>query len=92
MSQILLRLGRSQESLALLADFQKLADNPRARTVDFVYTKMGPLAEALAVDLPEPARVARPPGPLFADSAFLLPDGMQRRWNDPPRRPADRQR
>jgi tetratricopeptide (TPR) repeat protein len=50
LSRILLRTGQSEQGLALQQTFQKLADNPRAKTVDFVYRKMGPKADAPAAE------------------------------------------
>ncbi len=79
MSRILLRSGQTDEGMTLQETFQKLADNPRARTIDFLYTKMGPKAEALAVGLS--ASVSPPPsGPLFADAVPLLPAGPAEGW------------
>jgi hypothetical protein len=78
-SRILLRSGRTDEGMTLQETFQKLADNPRARTIDFVYTKMGPKAEALAVGLSVPVS-PQPSGPLFADAVPLLPAGPTDGW------------
>ncbi|MEE8459605.1 MAG: FG-GAP-like repeat-containing protein, partial [Phycisphaerales bacterium] len=79
MSRILLRSGRTDEGMTLQETFQKLADNPRARTIDFIYTKMGPKAEALAVGLSVPVSPS-PSGPLFADAVPLLPAGPAEGW------------
>ena len=84
MSRILLRSGHTDEGMALQETFEKLADNPRARTIDFIYTKMGPKAEALAVGLPAPARPTPPSGPLFAEPVPLLPAGTAVEWNHAP--------
>jgi hypothetical protein len=66
--QALQRLGRGEEARALAADYQRLAANPQARLAEFKYTRMGPKAEALAVDVP----AARPAGPLPAGPVFAL--------------------
>ncbi len=62
------QLGDSDGARAMLADYQRFADNPRAHLAEFRYTRMGPLAEAQAFGRParaEPA--AAPSGPLFAE-------------------------
>ncbi|HEV2971263.1 MAG TPA: FG-GAP-like repeat-containing protein [Pirellulales bacterium] len=69
--QTLQRLGRGDEAKPMLADFEKLAKNPQARKADIKYTRMGPKAEAITVNL-KPREPANPPaGPLFADAAPL---------------------
>jgi tetratricopeptide (TPR) repeat protein len=69
--QTLQRLGRGDEAKPMLADFEKLAKNPQARKADIKYTRMGPKAEAITVDL-KPREPAKPPaGPLFADAVPL---------------------
>ena len=83
MSRILLRSGRTDEGMRLQDTFQKLADNPRARTIDFIYTKMGPKADALAIGLADPVAPPPPFGPLFADAVSLLPAAAAiDRWNE----------
>ncbi len=89
MSRILLRSGQTDEGMALQETFEKLADNPRARTIDFIYTKMGSKAEALAVGLPAPVTPPPPSGPLFDEPVPLLtagsgshPKGRPKRWSD----------
>ena len=74
-SQLLLRAGRREEGMAVNEDFQRLESNPRARTVDFIYTEMGPKGEAVAVDAAQPAPAPRPSGPLFAEARPLQPAG-----------------
>lgn len=60
------QLGDADAARALLADYQRFADNPRAHLAEFRYTRMGPLAEALAVNRSEQgSRRADPTGPLF---------------------------
>jgi len=73
--QVLLRLGRSEEALVAQRDWERLKDNPRARIVEPKYTRMGPKAEALAIDLPDARRVPPPQGPIFADPRPLPIDG-----------------
>ena len=43
------RSGKADEAGALLRDYQRFENNPRARLAEFKYTRMGPLAETLAV-------------------------------------------
>ena len=65
--QALQRLGLRDEARALTETYQRLSANPRARLVEFKYTRMGPKGNALAADagppLPTPAI---PDGPAFA--------------------------
>lgn len=71
-AQILRRLGRREDARKMLADYQRLADNPRAHLAEFRYTRMGPLAEARAVDRSAPAGPRpKPEGDLFAPSRTL---------------------
>ena len=49
---LLRRVNRVEEADRMLAEFMRLERNPRARLVKTVYTRMGPKAEAVAVDLP----------------------------------------
>jgi hypothetical protein len=72
LSRILLRAGNRAEAMELQQAFQKLDDNPRARTVDFIYPKMGPKADVLAFGVPQPPPVTPPTGAVFADPAPLL--------------------
>ncbi len=72
LSQILPRAGRAEEGAAFLEDFRRLADNPRARTVDFIYSKMGPKSEAIAIGLEAPPPAERPTGAPFAASVPLV--------------------
>jgi Flp pilus assembly protein TadD len=52
----------ASDSMAL---YQRLANNPRAQLVDFLYTRMGPKCEAVTVGLPVAVQAAAPEGQLF---------------------------
>ena len=71
------RLNRDDEATAMLARFQALERNPQATVAEFKYTRMGPLSEAITVDVggerPPPAPSGarfRSPVPLVDDSAI----------------------
>ncbi len=74
-SRVLLRQGRSEEGLAMQEQFQRLEDNPRATTIDFIYTKMGPKGETIAVGITKALPAPAPAGPIFADPQPLAIDG-----------------
>lgn len=84
--QSLQRLGRTEEARSLAADYQRLDNNPRSRLAEFKYTRMGPKAEAVAVDLVEKPAPVRPAGSLFEGPEPLALDGeaAMRRWRDVP--------
>ncbi len=65
MIMALRQLGKTDDAASLIKEFQRLRENPRARLVEFKYTKMGRKAEALAVDLPGALPVKKPSGLLF---------------------------
>lgn len=69
------RAGRAAEAEAALAEFNRLADNPRSRLAEFKYTRMGPLGEAV---LPQVTAAPRTPpaGPLLAALAPMPIDGL----------------
>jgi hypothetical protein len=70
------RERRVEEARRLAADYQRLASNPRARLAEFKYTRMGPKAEALAVDLAaERPAPPRPEGPAFGAPVPLTAGG-----------------
>ncbi len=76
------RLGRTEEARAQIALFEQLNNNPRARQVEFKYTRMGSLAEARVLVPPGLAPLPPPKGELFAPPAALpLPPGAQ--WAKP---------
>lgn len=64
------RLDDKDGAAAALADFQRLADNPRATLAEFKYTRMGRKGEVQSLGA-EPAVIALPEGPLFRPSAVL---------------------
>ena len=63
------RLEAARDSMAL---YQRLANNPRAQLVDFLYTRMGPKCEAVTVGTPVSAQAAIPGGVLFREPVPLL--------------------
>jgi tetratricopeptide (TPR) repeat protein len=70
--QALQRLGRGEEAGRVLERFRALETDPRSEVVEFKYTRMGPLANAAAIDAPPPDRPPqRPAGPVFAAAAPL---------------------
>lgn len=70
--QTLQRLRRTDEARELVADYQWLANNPRALLAEFIYTRMGPKGNALAVDQGSPKQIPPPEGPDF-EEAIPLP-------------------
>nr|VFJ99477.1 MAG: Tetratricopeptide repeat-containing protein [Candidatus Kentron sp. LFY] len=79
--QALQRLRRREEARGFIAQYQRLATNPRARLAEFKYTRMGPKAEALAAGVATgvvaPQKpIPRPPGPVFGDPAPLTDAGF----------------
>lgn len=66
---VLRRQGEREEAREMLAAYQRFENNPRAHLAEFRYTRKGPLAEALAIDLPGPDAPAQPAGPLFGAPA-----------------------
>ena len=70
--------GKTDEAKGFLDEFQRQKDNPQARLVEFKYSRMGPKAEARAIDdgaLTRP--VAPPAGPIFADKVPLPVRGAE---------------
>jgi len=65
MITVLRQLGKTGEAAEVMKEFQRLQDNPRARLVEFKYTKMGSKAAALAIDQPKVVIAKKPAGPLF---------------------------
>lgn len=77
-SQALRRLGRDTDSSELLLDYKRFAPNPAARLAGFSYKRMGPKAEALAINIEVGPKTPRPAGDLFAGP--ILVDS--RDWQD----------
>jgi hypothetical protein len=73
------RLGRP-DAQRMLDLFRQLETNPQSETVEFKYTRMGPLAEAVAIDEPSRPRAPRPAGPVFASATPLLPGANALSW------------
>ncbi len=70
--QALQRLGRTDEAGRMLDRFRTLETDPRSEVVEFKYTRMGPLANAVAIDAaPPPGAASRPAGPVFDAAAPL---------------------
>lgn len=68
------RLNREDEAAAMLTRFQALERHPRAIVAEFKYTRMGPLSEAITVDLPADQPQAQPAGPRFQAPVPLVSD------------------
>nr|WP_239056791.1 FG-GAP-like repeat-containing protein [Wenzhouxiangella limi] len=67
------QLGNADAAREMLGIYQRFENNPRAQLAEFVYTRKGPLAEALAVDRPDAEeRIRDPDGGLFASAVDLL--------------------
>jgi Tfp pilus assembly protein PilF len=62
--QAMQRLGRAGAQ-GMLDLFRELETNPQSEVVEFKYTRMGRLSEAVTIDQPPRQRQARPAGPLF---------------------------
>jgi tetratricopeptide (TPR) repeat protein len=75
---VLRRQGSREEASEMLAAYQRFENNPRAHLAEFRYTRKGPLAEALAIDLARPDPTEEPTGPVFGErttAATGLPRG-----------------
>ena len=80
------RLNRDEEAAAALARFQALEHNPQAVVAEFKYTRMGPLSEAITVDVPHDRATAAPSGARFASPVPLVDDStVAWRRGGPPR-------
>ncbi len=69
--QALQRLGRADQARPMLARFQALESDPRAAVAEFKYTRMGPLAMTVTVDVPDAAPAAAPEGPRFLPAVTI---------------------
>jgi Flp pilus assembly protein TadD len=65
------RLRDRERAEAFLERFQALEANPRSHLVEFKYTKMGPLAEVVALGVSRAKPIEMPSGPVFADALPL---------------------
>jgi len=65
------RLGKRDEAMELLEQFRRLEPNPRSKTVEFKYTRMGPLGEAVAPEAPAAEPSPRPKGALFGATRVI---------------------
>ena len=70
-SQALRRVGRTDDSVRLLDEYQRFAPNPAARVAGFSYRKMGPKAEAIATTPTSFSLEEKPSGPLFSEALEL---------------------
>jgi tetratricopeptide (TPR) repeat protein len=61
------RLRDRERAEAFLERFQALEANPRSHLVEFKYTKMGPLAEVVALGAIDSEPIEMPSGPVFAE-------------------------
>ena len=73
-SLALRRLGRTEEALTLLREFERRRPSPAARTAEIKYLRMGPKAEAVAVSQEQTTPSERPDGPLFGAPTILAQD------------------
>ena len=79
-SQTLQRLGHAEEAQQRLNEFQELGSDPRSEVVEFKYTRMGQLAEAITIDEPVIQPAPRPSGPLF-ESALVASRSAGVTWH-----------
>ena len=80
--QSLQRLGRADEGRELLQRYEDLDRNPQAMVAEFKYTRMGPLAEAVTVDMGAASSPSTPAGPPFAAPTPLVLDALP--WRQEP--------
>ncbi|HEY1784278.1 MAG TPA: tetratricopeptide repeat protein, partial [Pirellulales bacterium] len=74
--QTLQRLKQPDKAAEMLKTFERLKTNPQARLVEQKYTRMGPKADVLAIDLPETTPVKPAAGPVFAAPRPLAPETL----------------
>ncbi len=82
------RLRDRAGAMAMLKEFKRLKKDPRARLVEFKYTKSGSKARVKTIGAPPPRAVRKPSGPLFEPAAPLLGETGSAAWAaaDPERR------
>ncbi len=68
------RLNREEEAVVTLARFQALERHPQAVVAEFKYTRMGPLSEAITVDVPGDRPPPAPSGARFGSPVPLVDD------------------
>ncbi len=68
---VLRRLNRGDEARAMLEQYERFKDNPRAQLVEFKYTRMGPKAEALAANGRPQSLPTAPEGAVFETGETL---------------------
>ena len=65
--QSMQRLGKTDAAREMVRDYQRLADNPRARLAEFKYTRMGPKGGVVTIDLANASPGSVPAGPVFSE-------------------------
>ncbi len=68
------QLGKRDIAMQKIKDFQKIKNNPRVRSLEFKYTKMGKRGEVIAIDLNEEEALKNPAGPVFQKADFFFED------------------
>ncbi len=79
------RLGNEAKASAALAAFEALTLNPRARTAEFKYSRMGPLAMAIVEQANAIAPQPQLPGEFFSEEHELVvhwPEGETPAWGN----------
>ncbi|MCP4217073.1 MAG: hypothetical protein GY765_20665, partial [bacterium] len=78
------QMRKMKEALAAMKEFRQLKQNPRARLLEFKYTKMGRNAEVTTIDVPQNRikNVKKPSGRLFQEPQKLI-DTPGIRWSRP---------
>jgi hypothetical protein len=80
MIMALRQLGKIDDAFAMMEEFQRLQKNPRARLVEFKYTRMGRKAEVLTIDQPNVEPEKKPAGPLFS-TVKTIAVNKETRWH-----------
>ncbi|WP_298038629.1 FG-GAP-like repeat-containing protein [uncultured Desulfuromonas sp.] len=76
-------LGKREEAEAMMGVFQGLKGNPRARSLEFKYRKMGSRSEAATIGAAPAVSALKPPGPVFGAPEPLGPDLTAGAWDGP---------
>jgi Flp pilus assembly protein TadD len=85
--QALQRLGRTDEAEVFLDRFRALEGNPRARQMEFKYTRMGHKAEVEVLGVSTRVSHEQPAGPVFDPPTPLVADDVGRCRSDADRPP-----